>query len=666
MKKQVLFGLFYFLISCYSATCLFAQTLRESSEKAYSLLNSVKSSQKITLLHEIISYRLIDSVDRAKTLAFKAIEESKKQKSEKLEAASLLYLASVYFSKNNPDSAEFCISKAGKYYERNVGDLNYANFLSYKGRINLLNNNTKEAIQYYNQSIVIASKLNDYRTLGNAYWNLAEYYKKTQNPKEFLLNLTKAEESCRRYNNTIHTGRMFIGLGVSYLDLGMNEKANQQFITALQQLEKTADSLFLAYTYTNIATMYVSPTREKSREYYKKAIEIFKLIKNEKGAGYACNLFAQDYLSTKEYEKAILYFKEAARNNINSSDWQGACFVNNNLAETYLQLNDSANAKKMLEIAGKMSAKASDKLSTATYLNTKGIYFRYIKNYDSALVLLKESLKLYRELNIKSLVSDNLLDISETYQQQGNLGEALKHYKLYTSTKDSIENASNAVQIADLQLKYESEKKDSQIKSLLNQSLSSKKGQFYVYGNIIGLFLLLLFALFIFTRYKGSYSKRVNSIINPQTNELLDIEKPLELYSTAIADKATKPILTTETKQQLWLQLKDLIETEGLFLNKELTLAQCARKLNTNTTYLSKVINETTGSNFSCFLNQYRIEEACRLLLNPKTSNMTIEGIAQTVGFNSKSVFNMTFKKYKHVTPSEFIANQRAKFQSVG
>ena len=80
MKKQVLVGLFLFLISCFSAPCLLAQTLRESSEKAYSLLNGAKPLQKITLLHELISYRVIDSVDRAKTLAIIAIEESKKQK----------------------------------------------------------------------------------------------------------------------------------------------------------------------------------------------------------------------------------------------------------------------------------------------------------------------------------------------------------------------------------------------------------------------------------------------------------------------------------------------------------------------------------------------------------------------------------------------------------
>lgn len=663
MKKQVLVGLFLFLISCFSAPCLLAQTLRESSEKAYSLLNGAKPLQKITLLHELISYRVIDSVDRAKTLAFIAIEESKKQKNETLEAASLVWLGSVYLSKNNPDSAELCIIKAGKYYEHNVGDLNYANFLFYKGRINLLKNNTKEAIQYYNQSIIIAGKQNDYKTLGNAYWNLAEYFKEIQKPKEFLLNLTKAEESYRKSKNIIHSSRMFIGLGVSYLDLGLIEKANQQFITAIQMLEKTADSLFMAYTYTNIASLYVSPSRDKNKEYYTHAIKIFRAIKNDRGTGYALNLYAQEFLNDKEYTKSIPIFKEAAALKEKSSDWQGASFVYGNLAETYILLNKGIAAKQMIDAAEKMAQKAGDKLSMATAINTKGIYLRYKKDFAAALIALEKSLELCRELNIQSLITDNLLDISETYQAKGDAANALKFYKLYTTSKDSIVNASNVVQIADLQMKYETQKKDSQIKSLLNQTLSTKKGQYYIIGNIVAIILILFIAIIFFFRLKGNYSERIQLMLTLQNKVKNQKEKAIEFFSPIMPDKATKPLLTKTMQQQLWLQLKELTEKEKIYLRNDISLSELARRLNTNTAYLSKVINETTGENFSNFLNQYRIEEACCLLSNPKGRSMTIEGIAQTVGFNSKSAFNIAFKKIKSVTPSEYLNQQFAENQ---
>jgi AraC-like DNA-binding protein len=55
-------------------------------------------------------------------------------------------------------------------------------------------------------------------------------------------------------------------------------------------------------------------------------------------------------------------------------------------------------------------------------------------------------------------------------------------------------------------------------------------------------------------------------------------------------------------------------------------------------------------------VNQYRVEEACKMFDDPTNKHITIEGIAQNVGFHSKSAFNSAFKKIMTVTPSEYLA----------
>lgn len=101
------------------------------------------------------------------------------------------------------------------------------------------------------------------------------------------------------------------------------------------------------------------------------------------------------------------------------------------------------------------------------------------------------------------------------------------------------------------------------------------------------------------------------------------------------------------------------------FLQSDLTLAELARKLNTNTTYLSKVINDISNQNFCNYLNAYRINEACRLFSDPQCRNFTIEAIAFSVGFKSKSAFNAAFRKIKSITPSEYLALQSVEIEQL-
>jgi AraC-like DNA-binding protein len=88
----------------------------------------------------------------------------------------------------------------------------------------------------------------------------------------------------------------------------------------------------------------------------------------------------------------------------------------------------------------------------------------------------------------------------------------------------------------------------------------------------------------------------------------------------------------------------------------EIDLAELARRLGTNTNYLSRALNEGLGMNFSAFINRLRVEAAQQDLLQPGE----ILSIALDVGFRSKASFNRAFKEYVGCTPSEWRARSSA------
>lgn len=116
----------------------------------------------------------------------------------------------------------------------------------------------------------------------------------------------------------------------------------------------------------------------------------------------------------------------------------------------------------------------------------------------------------------------------------------------------------------------------------------------------------------------------------------------------------TKQLLADDKLEDLKTKLLVHIETQKPFLKPDLTLIKLSKQLNISAHLLSYVINKGFNENFYQFINRYRIEEAKKLIMDKDMEHLNLLGIAYEAGFNSKTVFNMAFKKVTGHTPSQY------------
>ncbi|MBT4520201.1 MAG: AraC family transcriptional regulator [Halieaceae bacterium] len=112
--------------------------------------------------------------------------------------------------------------------------------------------------------------------------------------------------------------------------------------------------------------------------------------------------------------------------------------------------------------------------------------------------------------------------------------------------------------------------------------------------------------------------------------------------------------LDTVQAKHYWEQLREMMETEKLYLAPDLSLAELAQRLAIQSAQLSQVINSCAHMNFYDFINGHRIKTAQTLLLDD-ASPWSILDIAMESGFNSKSTFYAQFKKHVGMTPTAYI-----------
>lgn len=142
-----------------------------------------------------------------------------------------------------------------------------------------------------------------------------------------------------------------------------------------------------------------------------------------------------------------------------------------------------------------------------------------------------------------------------------------------------------------------------------------------------------------------------------QQREIFDFsQSELKELSSLKTDKKENSKRVSDTRMaELNEKLEKLIQSEKIYLENDLSLPKLAKKLEATSNETSFLINEMYQDNFYNFINKYRVEEAKTLLISEKYSQLNILGIAFESGFNSKTTFNTTFKKYVGLSPTAFV-----------
>ncbi|TGL62317.1 helix-turn-helix domain-containing protein [Leptospira ognonensis] len=114
--------------------------------------------------------------------------------------------------------------------------------------------------------------------------------------------------------------------------------------------------------------------------------------------------------------------------------------------------------------------------------------------------------------------------------------------------------------------------------------------------------------------------------------------------------KYVKSRLTGIDTEKTINEIHRLMIEESFYADEDLTLARLAEHLNLHPHQLSELFNQNLKVSFKAYINEKRIQSACRLLL--EEPNRSIVSILYAVGFSSKSAFHAEFFKYKNTTPS--------------
>lgn len=360
------------------------------------------------------------------------------------------------------------------------------------------------------------------------------------------------------------------------------------------------------------------------------------------------------------YKKTVSYSQNFPDNKIvaklslgNIYSWQKDYA---NAEKTYYDIVFLANQNNMPEI-----------LCTANY-NLGDLHYT-TKKYDKALVFFKKS------DSIGEHTKTNQVDYLKSNYYQAKIYNILKepelaykHSKIYL---DNYEKSESKLNDEILEVNYKLGVGD-----LTNEMVTiQEKYKYDVFLNkalkvfYVVLFVAIVFLLIKNIRDKNKAHKKMNDLIEefkanlekkakaPEQEEVQEIEEVFE-QEEILLKKENANLSIDEAKENKIVEKLLALESKHEYLNADFTLPYVAKKIKTNTTYLSYVVNKRFGKSFGEYSNELKINYVINeMITNHMYRKYSTQAIAESVGFKNAVSFAKSFRKRTGVSPAQFANN---------
>jgi tetratricopeptide (TPR) repeat protein len=333
-------------------------------------------------------------------------------------------------------------------------------------------------------------------------------------------------------NNSESIVQTLIYLGNSFYYKGDYEQTIGYYLQALTEYEKSGNSSGIANILNNIGVVYYAWGQNgKALNYYNKSMDAFDKTKDKLGISKVKNNIGNLFFESKNYDSALVYYSSSLKMKQGLNDINGEALLLNNIGNVYGEKGDFKVARQYFLSSLSIYQKQDEPYGEALALINISSLFKAEERPDSAIIYIQKALAISESIGAEDLKTDCYEILTDIYEENGNHKDALKNYRLYIETKNKIKSQETQNAIEELNLKYETEKKEQQI--ALQESQLTKE-RLLRNGLFVLVFLVIAFAVFL---YKAYQNKKKTSLLLEEKNRTIEQQKiVLEEKQKALLD----------------------------------------------------------------------------------------------------------------------------------
>lgn len=414
-------------------------------------------------------------------------------------------LANIYRKKQSYDTAYNYAFENNLFIEKKIAQLTdkknpYLNTLNKKRLSALLmyssilqsKSNYSIALKNYDKSLLLSKSLNDSMSIASSYLGIASCYSNQGNYVEATTNFFSALTISEKINDDNTIVAAYRGLGQIYRNQKRYEEALDMLAKSLAIAIKLNNKIQISAVYSSMATVYGFQKKyDQSLQYHNKAFKIDEQQNNKNGMVASYVNVGTILVEIGKYSEAIQSYEKALKLANELGDKNALAIIYNNIAEVFIKQ----------------------------------------KNTKEARIYLNKSLVIANDIQRKYILEGLYVNLTTVDTLEKDYVQAFKHYLLKVAYRDSMNNEKNTKAITQAQMQYEFSQKEAiaeaeQMKKQLIYTEELKRKNIFIYAGIILLGLLVVFFLFMYSRYK--LIQKQNKIIESQSAVIEKVNKSLQ------------------------------------------------------------------------------------------------------------------------------------------
>jgi two-component system NarL family sensor kinase len=314
------------------------------------------------------------------------------------------------------------------------------------------------------------------------------------------LMLAEVSKQAKQQNKLLIFAQAEISIGRMHADKGENVVALKHYQDALTTAEHIQNKSLVAHVYKNVGALYISWKKfDDALANYDKAEAIAAEIDEQELVADCQNNKGTVYEQKQQYDKAITAYKNALEIYTGKNITAKISMALSNVAIVYKYQKNYPESLKYNQKALTLSEKTGDNWMMAATLNNIGNLYGEMGQYAKAIENCEKALKLSKQINAIEIVECTYDSMADAAAKAGDFKNAFKYHKQFSDANSKFINTENTKQLAELNVKYETERKQ---KLIQQQQFEISKKNFYLYGSVVLLILVFVVAYLIIRNYK--------------------------------------------------------------------------------------------------------------------------------------------------------------------